>query len=1129
MPETHDHSEDLTLLEYAIREITDSAASTPRPPQATLSGWITETFDPENDQRHLAARAPTGTGKALDVDTPIPAPSGWKRMGDLTAGDEVFDENGNICHVVVAHPVQYNRQCYELTFDDGSTIIADVEHLWPSLTRKLRQQRSEARRRPTRSRTLEDLPLWETLTTQQMADTMLGQGDALNHAVPVSAPIEGRSGELAVDPYTLGAWLGDGDSNGGGFTNPDEHIIRRIRERGYVVKKLKAPYKWSIHLEDGPVNNRWDDCFPKKLDEIGVRGDKHIPTSYLRAGFDDRLELLRGLMDSDGYVDARGLMELTLTRENLVNGALELLHTFGIKGRIRASEAAITERDDDGNKVRRTVGTRWRIHFTTTLPIFTLPRKAERIPDSNRETCNFHYVRSIRPVETRPVRCIGVDSPSHLFLAGESMIPTHNSLSYLAPAFENAVAGKRTLISTEGLGLQRQIIAKDAPAVAKAAYEKHGVDVRTAVLKGFSNYVCANKAGTSARKLLDTKGSMGGADLAKAIEAENRTASEVVQLGHVTSTWGTLSALFIWALRDGDSLDRDDCPVELPGAEWSLVSVSAQEHSSKTCPDPELCPASASRLRAAESQIVVTNHTMLAIQAAKKIPVVIGNESLGEFHQIVVDEAHALPGIVRSQGSVEITEARIERLAKRLSKEGSPARPPNWFITQVDEVRSAAGYAMKTIDNHIGKARVGEDIRLDEDDDFEELNAVRSGLGGLKDPIKKNRTVFDEGEANELVASIDSLISDIETANEHRTNVARWLVRDSQPKGGIAPKLCASPVDVGSDLYFNVWSTEGSGVDDELESLRAELENPDLDPLDRLQLIDDLNYARENSTAPRNELSVAAVSATLSPSFPHETGLKAKIRDVPTPFDEAYAGSAVFTPMPLDEDIAEIGDERWGKVKLNTQAHAEWCVEVISELLYANSGSGMVISATAGAGRRYAEALRADSSLAFNVYSQWDARGKAATIELWKQDTNSVIVGTKSLMTGVDAPGETNSIVIVDRPSRAPLNPVDKARCDMLIDEGENKFVADARVYVEDASVLLEQAIGRLIRSNEDRGMVAVLDPRLPNKSPMAYSDLVRKIYKKPLKPYGEKLFYLDHALDWLEERRAAQTSQGES
>lgn len=124
-------------------------------------------------------------------------------------------------------------------------------------------------------------------------------------------------------------------------------------------------------------------------------------------------------------------------------------------------------------------------------------------------------------------------------------------LSYLAPAFERAVTGERTLISSEGLGLQRQLTTKDAPAVAKAAYEKYGVQVTTGLLKGFGNYVCVKKAETSVRQLLDTKGSLAGRDLANAIEAQNCAPYEPIRLGYVTSTWETLSALSIWALRDG--------------------------------------------------------------------------------------------------------------------------------------------------------------------------------------------------------------------------------------------------------------------------------------------------------------------------------------------------------------------------------------------------------------------------------------------------------------------------------------------------------------------------------------------------------------------------------------------------
>src|SRR5699024_8895822 len=226
----------------------------------------------------------------------------------------------------------------------------------------------------------------------------------------------------------------------------------------------------------------------------------------------------------------------------------------------------------------------------------------------------------------------------------------------------------------------------------------------------------------------------------------------------------------------------------------------------------------------------------------------------------------------------------------------------------------------------------------------------------------------------------------------------------------------------------------------------------------------DVSEALVAKTSDRQRSTVVAVSATIADDFPYESGLSTRVRDVSTPFEDAYQNSALYVPTPGDGDIDIIGVQRWGKTRMDTQAHHRWAQEHMLELLFANKGSAMVICATASSAKAYAQAIQDDPAMGFGVYTQWDRRGRAAAIQDWNADTSSVIVGTRSLMTGVDAPGDTNTLVIIDRPARAPMNPVDKARCTALIDRGVNKFAADTQVYVQDAATLLEQAAGRLIR-----------------------------------------------------------------
>lgn len=135
----------------------------------------------------------------------------------------------------------------------------------------------------------------------------------------------------------------------------------------------------------------------------------------------------------------------------------------------------------------------------------------------------------------------------------------------------------------------------------------------------------------------------------------------------------------------------------------------------------------------------------------------------------------------------------------------------------------------------------------------------------------------------------------------------------------------------------------------------------------------------------------------------------------------------------------------------------------------------------------------------------------------WRADHSSVLVGTRSYMTGLDAPGATCSLVVLDRPPRAASNPVDDARVELLVESAQiSRWDADRRVYVADAAVLLSQAVGRLLRASEDRGMVAVLDPRLLKNNPFSYQEPTRQAYMATVESFGRKMSDPAAALAWL-------------
>lgn len=369
-----------------------------------------------------------GLGKALDVSTPIPTPKGWVTMADLEAGDEVFGPDGKPARVVAATEIMHGRPCYRVRFSDGAEIVADAEHMWVTETLAAREAASRAARRGA---TLQPRGVDQRhkrvhfpaiVTTEQMAATLHARGGhTLNHSVATAAPLEYPAQELPIAPYVLGAWLGDGASGHAEITCADPEIIERIRELGEPVVKTPAAYRW--RLTDGSRDSRSGRSVQARLRALDLLGNKHIPDTYLHASVEQRLELLRGLMDTDGTVGIQAggaaFCEFSVCSEPLARGVLELLHGLGVKVSLRSGPAKL-----EG----RTVNTRWRLSFQTDLPVFHLPRKLERLKPLRTRRAKLRYVVAVEPLESVPVRCIQVDRPDGMFLAGQQCIPTHNSM-----------------------------------------------------------------------------------------------------------------------------------------------------------------------------------------------------------------------------------------------------------------------------------------------------------------------------------------------------------------------------------------------------------------------------------------------------------------------------------------------------------------------------------------------------------------------------------------------------------------------------------------------------------------------------------------------------------------------------
>lgn len=377
-------------------------------------------------------------GKALALDTEVPTPSGIRTIGDLRVGDQVFSDSGTPVRVKDATEVMLGRPCYEIAFSDGTTVVADAGHLWWTTDRNDRRRRDGGRLR----------------TTADLADDVVVRRE-YNHHVHLSAAAQYRSRDLPVDPYTFGAWLGDGTSTKAEITTVDEQVLEEIGAAGYTVWPATGPLAYRIggtHRTRNPSTGRFeaDESLNSTLRLMGQVGNEHVPREYMEASHGQRLALLQGLMDSDGSIDRLGRAEFCSTKQHLAMSVRELIGSLGMVSRLCVDRARLNGMD---------CGPRYRVLFTPDRPVFRLQRKLDRVKYHNR-TMLARSIRSVRAVPSVPVRCIEIDDARGMYVVTRSFIPTHNSslgrlgliihstAGFIDPGFDGHITLELTNIAT---------------------------------------------------------------------------------------------------------------------------------------------------------------------------------------------------------------------------------------------------------------------------------------------------------------------------------------------------------------------------------------------------------------------------------------------------------------------------------------------------------------------------------------------------------------------------------------------------------------------------------------------------------------------------------------------------------
>lgn len=354
--------------------------------------------------RNVLITMPPRHGKLCADDTPVLTTGGWKRHGDLRVGDFVFHPSGSAVAVIAVHrPAQASLR---VTLTDGSHVDVHPSHEWTVFDRAS--------------------GCWRTIETAGIAAQKYWAGGRARFQLPRVSPLSPPSTPLPIAPYTLGAWLGDGSCVKDYITGVDTEVFDAVQRDGYPARHtwrhartgvLTVAFGSPEASSTGRGQRQSDLRFALK--KLGILSNKRIPAAYFTASLDDRLELLAGLVDTDGHVSpTTGRVRISTASATLAEDIASLIATFGWRSSLSAFSDARTGRAITSRRAIYQVG----FQPSLRLPV-RIPRKAIRRHAPQR----LLGIRSIAPITPTPGRCITVAADDGLYLVGRRLTPTHNS------------------------------------------------------------------------------------------------------------------------------------------------------------------------------------------------------------------------------------------------------------------------------------------------------------------------------------------------------------------------------------------------------------------------------------------------------------------------------------------------------------------------------------------------------------------------------------------------------------------------------------------------------------------------------------------------------------------------------
>jgi ATP-dependent DNA helicase DinG len=579
---------------------------------------------------------------------------------------------------------------------------------------------------------------------------------------------------------------------------------------------------------------------------------------------------------------------------------------------------------------------------------------------------------------------------------------TGKSLAYLVPAL---VHGRKVLVATATLALQRQLVERDLPAVVPALEKQLGREITYAIYKGVGNYIC----------------------LAKMNSEEPDPDSEL--LLEASFLEKDAKRLHAWARSKDVSGDRDDAP-EVDRRVWAANSLSGRECvGADSCAYGSQCFAAKAKAKAQDADVVVTNHTLLAIEIVDSHPI------LPERDAVILDEAHEFMDRTTQAVTEELTSARVQRAAAMARKYMS-GKLADAFTNAADSFHDAMN-------------DYGDDVK----GDFSKQGRLEEIPQSLEHPVRKVKET--------ATALIQSLASDEEILEPDA------LAERARVKGAV------QEIATTAGKLLKMGDTHVLWYEPTFSTLH-------LAPLSVSHILRSNLLTQSPVIATSATLTVGNGFDAMAKSIGFVVGTESdeevsddeidpgnvQFLDVGSPFDFANQGM-LYLPKHLPEPTRD--------------GTSPQVLEELGELIDAAGGRTLALfSSWRGVEAADAHLRNVLKERPISIITQKRGDAVAPLVERFAKDETSVLLGTMSLWQGVDVPGNSCILVVIDRlPFPRPDEPVLAARSALADSSGGSGFM---QVSVPRAALLLAQGAGRLIRSIDDRGVVAIMDSRIVTK-----------------------------------------------